>query len=154
QYDDFDVLVVDDGSDVPVEELVTGRGFKYTRINGPSGPAAARNHGVEMAQGRYVVFIDADVCVHRDTLARFAKTFAEDETIDAIIGSYDEAPAHPGFISQYKNLFHHYVHQVSTGDIRTFWTGCGAIRRDLFLSFKGFDEKLYPRPAIEDIELG
>ena len=36
----------------------------------------------------------------------------------------------------------------------TFWTGCGIIRRDVFLEFGGFDPRLYPRPAIEDIELG
>src|SRR5207237_7292368 len=34
------------------------------------------------------------------------------------------------------------------------WTGCGTIRRDVFLEFGGFDPRLYPRPAIEDIELG
>src|SRR4029077_7930556 len=28
------------------------------------------------------------------------------------------------------------------------------IRRDVFLAYGGFDPRLYPRPAIEDIELG
>jgi hypothetical protein len=36
----------------------------------------------------------------------------------------------------------------------TFWTGCGAIRRQVFLDSGGFDENHYPAPAIEDIELG
>ena len=36
----------------------------------------------------------------------------------------------------------------------TFWAGCGAIRRDVFLAVDGFDAERYPRPAIEDIELG
>ena len=36
----------------------------------------------------------------------------------------------------------------------TFWTGCGMIKRQVFLDFGGFDPRLYPRPAIEDIELG
>src|SRR5581483_7504850 len=35
----------------------------------------------------------------------------------------------------------------------TFWAGCGAIRRSVFLEFGGFDER-YSSPAIEDIELG
>jgi glycosyltransferase involved in cell wall biosynthesis len=154
QYDDFDVTVVDDGSDAPIEPLVVEKGFRHMRIDGPGGPARARNRGAGSAQGRYIVFIDADVCVHPDTLALFASRFAEDQTIDALIGSYDDSPAHPGFISQYKNLFHHYVHQSSFGDIKTFWSGCGAIRRDLLLKFGGIDEKRYRRPAIEDIELG
>ena len=153
-YDDFEVIVVDDGSNLPIEPAVVERGFDYLRIEGPGGPARARNRGAQRAQGRYLVFIDADVCVHPDTLARFARAFTEDETIDAVIGSYDDSPAHPGFISQYKNLFHHYVHQQSNGSIKTFWTGCGAIRKDIFFEYGGFDEQRYRRPAIEDIELG
>jgi hypothetical protein len=70
------------------------------------------------------------------------------------LGSYDEAPWHSNFFSQYKNLFHHYVHQGGDGETGTFWSGCGAMRRDLFLAFGGFDEGRYHRPAIEDIELG
>ena len=157
RYDDFEVLVVDDGSTVPIEPLAEEYGFGYLRIDGPGGPARARNRGVEKARGRYVVFIDADVSVHTDTLALFADAFARDpvpERVDAVVGSYDDAPACPGFLSQYKNLFHHYVHQQSRGEIQTFWSGCGAMKRDLFLAFGGFDEKRYRRPAIEDIELG
>lgn len=153
-YHDFEVLVVDDGSDQPVQELVERFGFKCIRIDGPGGPARARNRGVERVSGKYVVCIDADVCVHTDTLSRFAKVFASDPRIDAVVGSYDETPAEPDFFSQYKNLFHHYVHQKNGETINTFWTGCGAIRRDLLIAFGGFDEQRYRRPAIEDIELG
>jgi glycosyltransferase involved in cell wall biosynthesis len=151
---DFQVLVVDDGSDQPVESLVRAHGFDYMRIKGPLGPAQARNRGVAVVQSPYIVFVDADVCVHQDTLERFRDSFAADLTVAAVIGSYDDAPAHPSFLSRYKNLFHHYVHQQCAGDIGTFWSGCGAIRRDLFLAFGGFDEQRYRRPAIEDIELG
>jgi glycosyltransferase involved in cell wall biosynthesis len=153
-FDDYEVLVVDDGSTEPIRPLVETHGFGYVRINGPSGPARARNHGVSLVNGNYVLFIDADVCVHPDTLAKIAATFKKDPSIDAVIGSYDEAPAKPNFLSQYKNLFHHYVHQQSDGAIGTFWTGCGAIKRELFIAFGGFDENRYRRPAIEDIELG
>ncbi len=154
EYRDFDVLVVDDGSTEPVRALVEEHGFAYVRIDGPSGPARARNHGVRLVRGQHLVFIDADVCVHKDTLRRFAESFKGDKSIDAIIGSYDDSPAKPNFLSQYKNLFHHYVHQQCDGEIGTFWTGCGAIKRELFLNVGGFDEERYRRPAIEDIELG
>ena len=145
---------MDDGSTVPIKPLADAYGFGFRRIRGPSGPACARNRGVEKARGRYVVFIDADVCVHGDTLALFAEAFRRDPTVDAVVGSYDEAPACPGFISQYKNLFHNYVHQNSRGEIQTFWSGCGAMKRDVFLAFGGYDEQRYRRPGGEDIELG
>ena len=153
-YEDFEVWVVDDGSTVPIKPLTDACGFGYRRIHGPSGPACARNRGVEKARGRYVVFIDADVCVHGDTLALFAEAFRRDPTVDAVVGSYDEAPACPHFISQYKNLLHNYVHQNSRGEIQTFWSGCGAMKRDVFLAFGGYDEQRYRRPSGEDIELG
>src|SRR5262245_59310516 len=35
----------------------------------------------------------------------------------------------------------------------TFWSGCGAIKRSVFLKSGGFDTR-YDRPCIEDIELG
>lgn len=154
KYDNFDVLVVDDGSTEAVESYVTACGFTYLRIDGPGGPARARNCGVTRVTGDYVVFIDADVCIHQNTLARFAEVFAADPTIDAVVGCYDDAPAAPNFLSQYKNLFHHFMHQDCDGEITTFWSGCGAMRRDLFLAFGGFDAQRYRRPAIEDIELG
>ena len=37
---------------------------------------------------------------------------------------------------------------------RTVWAGLGAIRRKAFEAIKGFDADRYPRPSIEDIELG
>jgi hypothetical protein len=73
---------------------------------------------------------------------------------DAIFGSYDDAPAAAGLVARYKNLFHHYVHQRSAASARSFWAGCGAVRRAAFLAVGGFDERRYPRPSIEDIEMG
>ena len=72
----------------------------------------------------------------------------------AVFGSYDDAPAAAGLVARYKNLYHHYVHQRSGASAQSFWAGCGAVRRSAFLAVGGFDEERYPRPSIEDIELG
>src|SRR5688572_10145822 len=153
-FSDFELLVVDDGSTEKIEPIVLKRGFRYLRIEGPGGPARARNHGARHVAGSYVVFIDADVCVHRNTLSVFAETLRNDPTLAGVIGTYDDKPADPGFVSQFKNLFHHYVHRHSAGPVTTFWSGCGALRRELFLAAGGFDEVRYRVPAVEDIELG
>jgi hypothetical protein len=47
--------------------------------------------------------------------------------VDAVFGSYDDAPRAPNFIAQYKNLFHHYVHQHGKEEASTFWAGCGTV---------------------------
>jgi hypothetical protein len=106
-----------------------------------------------MARGEVLVFIDADVRLHPDALGRMAAHLRRHPSAAALIGSYDDAPAEPHFVSQFKNLFHHYVHQSSRREAWTFWTGCGAVRRQEFLAAGGFDES-YARPSIEDIDLG
>jgi glycosyltransferase involved in cell wall biosynthesis len=153
-YDHFDVLVVDDGSTEAIKPLVDRFGYRYFRIDGPGGPARARNRGVEQVETEYVIFIDADVCVHPDAIERFMNDFTADPDLAAVIGTYDDAPAEPDFLSQYRNMFHHYTHCHSAGQVTTFWSGCGAMRRDVFLRHGGFDEQRYRCPAIEDIELG
>jgi glycosyltransferase involved in cell wall biosynthesis len=118
-----------------------------------SGPALARNLGAKSATGDVLFFLDSDVCVRPDTLSRISDSFAADATLDGLIGSYDSAPQCQDFVSQYRNLLHSYVHHISSERASTFWSGCGAIRRSVFLEYSGFNEA-YGRPAIEDIELG
>ena len=153
-YTHFDVLVVDDGSTESIKPLVDRFGYRYLRIDGPGGPARARNRGVQQTKSEFVIFLDADVCVHPDTIERIMQNFAGDQDLAAIFGTYDDTPADLGFFSQYRNMFHHYTHCQSAGQVTTFWSGCGAMRRDVFIRYGGFDEQRYRRPAIEDIELG
>lgn len=150
----FDVLVVDDGSTESIKPLVDSFGYQYFRINGPGGPARARNRGVQQIKSEIIIFIDADVCVHPCTIEQIIQNFDKDQNLDAVVGTYDDSPADSGFLSQYRNMFHHYTHCQSAGQVTTFWTGCGAIRRDVFIRCNGFDEQRYRRPSIEDIELG
>ncbi len=146
-------IVVDDGSTDNSPAIARQAGASVVRAHRRMGPAAARNRGAAFAKGGLIVFIDSDVCVHPDTLGRIHARFAGDTTLDALIGSYDDEPDSPGLVSQYKNLLHHFMHQHSRKDASTFWTGCGAIRREVFLRIGGFDES-YVRPCIEDIALG
>ncbi|HYL35488.1 MAG TPA: glycosyltransferase family A protein [Bryobacteraceae bacterium] len=152
-YRDIECLVADDGSWDESPELAQERGARVLPIRERRGPAYARNLAAASAQGEILLFIDADVCIQPDTIERMANAFAEDSTLDALIGSYDDDPAASNFVSQYKNLMHCFVHQQGKRCASTFWTGCGAIRRSVFLAAGGFDEK-YKRPSTEDIELG
>jgi GT2 family glycosyltransferase len=116
-------------------------------------PAAARNAGARQASGDVVVFVDSDVVVHHDALARIRNAFA-DGAIDALFGSYDDSPAAPGVVAGFRNLLHHHVHQSNPGPADTFWSGLGAIRRAVLEHDGGFAQDRYPHPSIEDIELG
>ena len=149
---DAELLVCDDGSLDGSAEIARRTGARVVPGDRPGGPGAARNRGARAAQGGLLVFLDADVRVHADTLDRLLGPFA-DAGVAASFGSYDAAPEARSWVSLYKNLAHHFVHQRSREEASTFWAGCGAVRREVFLRLGGFDEG-YRRPSIEDVELG
>ncbi len=144
---------MDDSSTDEPQELVRSHGASYLRTECQLGPAGARNLGADQARGCVLVFVDADVAVSPDALQTIAHDFERDPDLAAVFGSYDLAPSEQGFFSQYENLIHHYIHQNANPRAGTFWTGCGAVRADIFQRFR-FDQDKYPRPSIEDIELG
>lgn len=150
----METIVVVDGDDQI--SVVAARKFGARVFQCPirSGPAAARNSGARWAKGEILFFVDADVAVHSDTLTRIENAFLSDPGLAAVIGSYDDSPLESTFLSQFRNLLHHHIHQNAGDDASTFWGACGAIRGEVFLSLGGFNEKAYRAPSIEDIDLG
>jgi len=138
-----------DGSSVYAESL----GVSVYRFLKPGGPARARNLGASKATSDVLLFVDADVTVPKEIVDQVRAIFAQDSSVAAVIGSYDDQPRESNFLSQYRNLLHHFIHQNGLREASTFWGACGAIRRTSFQAVHGFDES-YRRPSIEDIELG
>lgn len=149
-----EVIVVDDCStddSARISRIYGARSFQLTH---QSGPGAARNYGSKRATGDILFFIDSDVLIKSFTIERLVEDFKKNDKIAAMFGSYDDSPSEKNFISQYKNLLHHFVHQNSNKEAMTFWAGCGAIRREVFDKVGGFDQDRYDKPLVEDIELG
>jgi GT2 family glycosyltransferase len=148
-----ELVVVADGESDGSWRMAKQYDAKIVELPNSGGPSRARNMGAENATGDIILFIDADVAVPKEAIATVITAFQNAPEIAALFGSYDDAPFEPNFLSQYKNLFHHYIHQNSSEKASTFWSGCGAIRRTVFDAIGGFDEN-YGTPSIEDIELG
>jgi len=146
-------IVVDDGSTDDAVHYAEELGARVIRIHNQSGPANGRNTGARAARGDILLFFDADICVLDDTISKIRARFEADPELGALIGSYDTDPEGPSLVSQFRNLLHCFVHQTSRPQATTFWAGCGAIRRDIFLAHEGFDIS-YQTPSIEDIEMG
>lgn len=136
-------------------EAATRDGDELLVITEPPGTCAARlrNVGAIQAKGDIVVFVDADIVVHEDAFDRFRAAFDADPELVAAFGSYDDTPP-GGTVAMFRNLLHHYVHRSAAGPACTFWAGLGAVRRETFLAAGGFDDRRYPRPMLEDVELG
>lgn len=153
-YRSFEVIVVDDCSTDDSLEISLEKGATVLSTSTRSGPALARNLAATVATGEVLMFIDADVVVKPETLGKVAEHFQLQPDLSALFGSYDDEPAEKNFLSQYKNLQHHFVHQNSNKSATTFWSGLGAMRRGVFIQFGGFDGKKFAVPSIEDIDLG
>ena len=149
-----EIIVVDDGSTDRSSEIVRSHpSVRLVAMEAQGGPGAARNLGARVATGTYLWFVDSDVVAAEDA-ARVLRATCERTGAAAVIGSYDDRPDAENFLSQYKNLVHHYYHHRGKHHASTFWGGYGAVERGIFLELGGFDGKRYPYPSIEDIDFG
>lgn len=63
-FADFELLLIDDGSDVPYAQMLdelAGQDVRIQVFHQPNGgPSCARNVGLEQARGDYIAFVDSD----------------------------------------------------------------------------------------------
>lgn len=82
----YELIIVDDGSTDGGLQKIKEDGFRVFR-QANQGPAAARNLGVANAQGRIVLFTDADCEPEEDWIEEMVR-YLEDPAISAVKGSY------------------------------------------------------------------
>lgn len=149
---DFDVVVVEDGSSVRGEEECARWAkrlpLRYDYIPN-QGPAGARNHGANLCGGDYILFFDSD-CLIPPEYIRLAKEFVKKAPGCALWGGPDAA--HPSFTPIQKAISYAMTSPFSTGGIRggseradTFYprTFNMGVRRDAFDAVGGFANMRY-----------
>ncbi len=149
----MEVIVVADGESDGSWRNAGDYGFRVYTTEKTNGPAFARNIGAEHAKGKLLFFVDSDVSVPENAMTLLMSAFKENPCLAAVTGSYDDAPGESNFMSQYKNLLNHYIHQTADQQAFTFWGACGCIQKKVFDDVGGFDTT-YKTAMIEDIELG
>lgn len=90
-YEKFEVLLVDDGSTDGSSLLCDELASQDKRIiaihQKNSGPAAARNTGIERSQGEFIFFVDSDDSLERDALETLYETYRQHRS-DITIGNF------------------------------------------------------------------
>jgi GT2 family glycosyltransferase len=156
---DFEVIVIDDGSDDPVHSVLTRRRDITFRSQPNHGPGAARNHGVSLALGRFVVFLGDDTVPEPNFLAEHARVHREsaDDRLVACLGytgwpSDERVTAFMDYINDYGLQFgYKLIRDGETVPFNFFYTSNISIDRKLLMEFP-FDTT-FPSAAWEDIEL-
>ena len=145
---DFEVIVVEDGSQVPCEDICRKYAARldihyYMKPN--SGPGQSRNYGVERAKGEYVLILDSDVVVPENYL-RAVDAELQREPADAF-GGPDRAA--DSFTPVQKAISYSMTSFFTTGGIRggkkkldkfyprSFNMG---VRRDVYQRLGGFSK--------------
>jgi glycosyltransferase involved in cell wall biosynthesis len=155
-FNDFEVIIIDDGSQDDsvslIHSLIDGQ-ENYMLIEQPHnrGAASARNAGVKKAKGEFIMFIDSDVIINKDTVSKVSNFFKTHDDADAVVGLPDSQNSFSNWASQHFNLriHHNYIHLPER--IGHLYTTICALKKEAFESVNGFNENM---KSEEDPELG
>ena len=116
-YQNWEMIIVDDGSSDETENVVLSiiqndNRIQFHKLNQNSGPAVARNTGIEKASGDYMTFIDADDIWFPTFIENNIKTIQE-TGIPFVFSSYKRANVQLEFV--YSDFI--VPHKVSYTDI-------------------------------------
>lgn len=115
---DFELIIVEDGSTDPCEDIVEE--FKGKNLNAKyfykpnEGRSIARNYGLEHAEGNYFIFFDSDCVIPPQYIATVSKAL-ENNPLDCYGGP---DAAHDSFSDTQKAINYSMTSFLTTGGIR------------------------------------
>lgn len=153
--DRFEVIVVDDGSEMPIEPVVAPfrAQFALTLFTQPNaGPARARNTGAARARGKFLVFTDDDCAPVSDWLKTLTARFAK--APDCLIGGRTLNALPSNLYSTASQVLIDYLYMyynIRSSRSSFFASNNLALPADRFHALGGFDTT-FPLAAGEDRE--
>jgi glycosyltransferase involved in cell wall biosynthesis len=153
---DFEVIVVDDGSNDGTAEWIATTYGQFQVIRQPNGgPGSARNRGIISSRGSYIVLFDSDDEWFPWTLATYQEAIRRFDNPSVILGQWvDDGPQsdHVWGASGCEPEFVDYPDFLAASERPVFWSSNNvAIRRDLLCGENLFEESLR---VFEDKDLG
>jgi len=153
-FDDFEVVVCDDGSTdetVAIVEQVASRDGRVRLVRREhGGAAAARNAGAAAATGAILFFIDADCLLERDAVANAARAMTGVDPRTVIGGTYTLRAPGESFYGRFQSAFIHHSETKHERAPDYIASHALVMRADTFRATGGFPERFMP--IIEDVE--
>jgi len=138
------MVVVSDDGDARETHASLGEELNQVKVvQGPRrGPAANRNSGVEHSAGDLLIFLDDDCQPDPNLIHEYRRAAVQ----------YPDCSVFEGRNSA-KGAWTSFADTAPVNESGGYLWSCNfAIRRDLYLSIGGFDER-FPFPAMEDVDL-
>jgi GT2 family glycosyltransferase len=158
-FDDFEVVVVSDGSTDGTNDYLGSATAPYHlvfEVQANGGPAAARNRGVELAQAPIILFLDDDIVATPPLVEHHVRRHRESRGDIAVIGpmlSPPDAELSAPIRWEQAMLYKQYD-AMARGEweptYRQFFTGNASIPRASVVRVGGFDRRFRRN---EDVEL-
>ena len=155
--DAYEIIVVDDGSQDETAACLESWARRHPAValqlvrQTNAGPAAARNHGAQLARAPIVLFTDADCAPLPTWIEAMLSAFGDPAVVGAK-GAYltQQTGLAPRFVqAEYEDRYDRMLGQTQIDFIDTYSAG---YRRDIFLENGGFDP-IFTTASVEDQEL-
>lgn len=146
---DYEVehIIVNDGStdtytNQKINEISDPRIKVIQKQN--EGLSAARNTGINVAQGKYIIPLDADNKLHENYFTKAVSILEQQDTVDVVYGNFNFFGAENG------------IYKAGAFDLprllkNNYIDACAVIKKDVFNKFSVYDTKMLH--GFEDWEL-
>ncbi len=160
-YEDFELIIVDDGSEDTVGEFIKGLSNDKTtsvHMENNSGSAAARNAGLDQAQGSYIAFLDDDdeyQNIFLDNAWKALEGSENDSSVyvcSSVQKNYSKDSSYPVGSEQFVFAGAYGDYEEKLMSFLSVGIGCGvAIKHDCLRHHIGYFDENYS--CVEDTEL-
>jgi glycosyltransferase involved in cell wall biosynthesis len=151
-YANVEILVVDDCSTDDSVAVAQALGVRVVSTGVNGGCGNARNVGVANTSGQILYFVDSDVSLAPDAVARSVEALRADPRIGCVCGIEDPEPLlHDTLVARYRGLQYHYWSITAEGDVTFLFPALCAIRREVYAEIGPFNTAL---KQTEEVDYG
>ena len=148
-----EIIVIDDASTDQTPNIInSNKRIRLLRLEKNVGPALARNIGAKESQTSWLLFIDSDCSIPKNSINYAFPT--KKEQLDRVVGKmgvFDIKGRNSSLIGRYKNMQRHFEIKAMNNPPAVFCSSCFTIKKEVFFKCGGFNESFGNTPT-EDNE--